>query len=92
MWTSPDLDPEKSSDTSQPLFALCLPPDIPSCTGGLEPACPGSRAQVISVSSHLRVQGPQLDALKSATVGVFTPWKWATTTNQGFPLLSGIHC
>lgn len=46
----------------------------------------------LQVSSHLRVQGPQLDALKSATVAVFTPWKWATTTNQGFPLLSGIHC
>lgn len=36
------------------------------------------------MSSQIHVQWCHVDSLNSVTVGVFTPWQLANTTNQGF--------
>ena len=37
----------------------------------------------VKFSGNLRVSWCHIGSLKSTTVGVFTPWKWANATNQG---------
>lgn len=44
----------------------------------------------VYISSQLCLQWFQLDSLKSAMVGIFTPWKWKNVINQG-SLLPSSH-
>lgn len=53
----------------------------PTC-GVLEPALPSKRQ--LWISSKLHVQRHHIFTLKSDMRGVFTPWKWANATNQGY--------